>query len=75
MTNLWAREHERALHAPADPLRVIPAEQVFTTTRELVLRLHGGPGGAGQTAPEGGGAGQTARSDECGAGQTARPGA
>ena len=64
MTNLWAREHEQPLRAPAEqvPLRVVPAEQVFANARELVLRLHGDQGGAGQTAPEGGGAGQTARS-------------
>ena len=51
-----AREHERPFRAPAG--------QSFTTARELVLRLHGDgdQGGAGQTAPEGGGAGQTARS-------------
>ena len=71
MTNLWAVEHEH--DRPAVPLHGISAEQVLTGGP--VLRLHGGPGGAGQTAPEGGGAGQTARSDECGAGQTARPGA
>ena len=33
------------------------------------------PGVAESPAPEGGGAGQTVRSDECGAGHTARPGA
>ena len=72
MINLWAREH---VH-DAVPLHAIPAEQLLTGG--LVLRLNGGPGGAGQTAPEGEGggrgAGQTAPSDECG-GQTARPGA
>ena len=75
MTDLWAVEHEH--DRPAVPLHGISAEQVLTGGP--VLRLHGGPGGAGQTAPEGEGggrgAGQTAPSDECGAGETARPGA
>ena len=78
MTNLWFVEHQH--DRPAVPRHGISAEQLLTG--EPVLRLHGGPGGAGgagQTAPEGEGggrgAGQTAPSDECGAGETARPGA
>ena len=74
MTNLWFVEHQH--DRPAVPRHGISAEQLLTG--EPVLRFHGGPGGAGgagQTAPEGGGAGQTVRSDECGAGHTARPGA